>query len=106
LKARAHWEAIEWIPFNHLRNIEFLAEGGFSVVYKAIWLSGKIVRLNGINNKWKRRLVILKNDDHENAKNENIRSPLNKNEKKGYHVVIKSLNNSSNINKEFLNEVN
>src|SRR6266496_6313685 len=42
LKARNESEVIEWIPYNHLRNIKYLAKGGFSIVYKAIWLGGRI----------------------------------------------------------------
>src|SRR5688572_2856352 len=38
LKARNSWEVIEWIPYNRLRNIQYLARGGFSTIYKAIWL--------------------------------------------------------------------
>ena len=34
-----------------------------------------------------------------------LKLPLNKNENEGIHVVLKSLNNSSNINEDFLNEV-
>ncbi|RIB09460.1 hypothetical protein C2G38_2108579, partial [Gigaspora rosea] len=29
---------IEWIPFNKLSNIETIGKGGFSTVYRAIWL--------------------------------------------------------------------
>ena len=80
LNARNEYEVLEWIPYNRLTNIEYLAKGGFSTVYKATWLDGKI-------NHWY------------NDKNEWIR---NGNE----DVAIKSLDNSSNINDEFLNEVN
>src|ERR1043166_8586040 len=52
LKAEEHWEVIEWIPYNHLRNIQYLAKGGFSIVYKAIWLSGKIYHWNSENKQW------------------------------------------------------
>ncbi len=98
-------EFIEWIPYNRLRNIQYLAKGGFSVVYKAIWLSEKLYYWNSKNKQWKRFSVTLDNEDYENAKNENIKSSLNKNEKYGLHVVLKSLYNSSNINEEFLNKV-
>ncbi len=102
LKAENLWEVIEWIPYNRLRNIQYLAEGGFGTIYRAIWLDGLI-------DYWdhrKRKNYPLENEDYENAKNENIKSPLDENEKRGHHVVLKSLNNSSNINEEFLNEVN
>ena len=42
LKARDNYQVIEWIPYNHFRNIQYLAQGGFSTVYKAIWLDGRI----------------------------------------------------------------
>src|SRR5581483_1171402 len=42
LKARNEFEVIEWIPYNKLRNIKYLAKGGFSTIYKAIWLDGFI----------------------------------------------------------------
>ncbi len=106
LKARNSWEVIEWIPYNRLKNIQYLAKGGFSIIYKAIWLDGPI-RSQIIGKKKRyRHFISLKNEDYENAKNEKIKSPLNENEAYGYYVVLKSLNNSSNINEEFLNEVN
>ncbi|GBB88755.1 hypothetical protein RclHR1_15340003 [Rhizophagus clarus] len=107
LKARNHYEAIEWIPYNRLRNIKYLAEGsGFSIVYKAILLDGYIEKLDSENQQWIRSFYKLEDEDYEHAKHENIKSPLNKNEKNGLSVVIKSLNNSSNINDNFLNEKN
>src|SRR5438045_9729828 len=36
-KARNYKEVIEWIPYDRLRNVKYLAKGGFSIVYKAIW---------------------------------------------------------------------
>jgi hypothetical protein len=38
-------------------------------------------------------------------KDDYVKSPLNKNEKWGNYVALKSLNNSSNIDDDFLNEV-
>ena len=36
LNAKDCWEVLEWIPYNRLTNIKYLAKGGFSTVYKAI----------------------------------------------------------------------
>src|SRR5436190_22919230 len=36
LNAKDHWEVLEWIPYNRLTNIKYLAKGGFSTVYNAI----------------------------------------------------------------------
>src|ERR1043165_1382077 len=44
LNAKGSWEILEWIPYNRLANIKYLAKGGFSTVYNAIWLGGYIQR--------------------------------------------------------------
>ena len=106
LKARNRHEVIEQIPYERLRNIQYLAKGGFSIIYNAIWLDGYIYRWDNENKQWKRSSALFGNKVYENAKNKDIKSPLDENEAYGYHVVLKSLNNSSNINEEFLNEVN
>src|SRR6266542_1673595 len=105
LKARNSWKVLEWIPYNRLRNIQYLAKGGFSIIYKAIWLDGCIDSWNNETKQWQRYSDLLKNVDYKNTKNENIKSPLNDNAKHGLYVVLKCLNNSSNINDEFLNEL-
>ncbi|GBC21704.2 kinase-like domain-containing protein [Rhizophagus irregularis DAOM 181602=DAOM 197198] len=33
---------LEFVPYNQFKNIEFIAEGGFSKIYKAIWVDGPI----------------------------------------------------------------
>ena len=83
LNAQWHTHVLEWIPYNRLTNIKYLAKGGFSTVYNAIWLDGRI-------DKW----------DYNKKQWDRYRNPYS-----DYSVVIKSLNNSSNINEEFLNEV-
>ena len=77
------FEVLEWIPYNRLTNVKYLAKGGFSTVYKARRLDGWILHWDYYEKQW-------------------IRYPYDHD---GYEVVIKSLNNSSNINEEFLNEV-
>ena len=78
--AKSEYHVLEWIPYNRLTNIKYLAKGGFSTVFKATWLDGGYIwRWDNGKKQWKR----WPNDE----------------------VVIKSLNNSSNINEEFLNEV-
>src|ERR1043166_6401320 len=79
LNAKNLWDVLEWIPYDRLTNINYLAKGGFSTVYNAIWLDGYIQWWDYDKNQWDRR--------------------------DGWEVVIKSLNNSSNLNEEFLNEV-
>lgn len=91
LKARNHLEVIEWIPYHHLKNVQYLNEGGFAKIYKAILLDGFIYKWDKINQQWKRY---------------SNKSPLNEKEKYGYNVVLKSLNNSSDEVDDLLNEVN
>ena len=47
-------EVLEWIPYKQFTEIEYLAEGGFSKVYKAKWTSGRIEYWDVENNYWKR----------------------------------------------------
>src|SRR5436305_2020025 len=67
LNAKSKYHVLEWIPYNRLANIQYLAKGGFSTVYKAIWLDGYIWRWD--NGKWGRHTYY-----------------------NGYSAVIKSLN--------------
>jgi hypothetical protein len=67
---------MEFVPFDQFINIEFIAEGGFSKIYKATWIDGPIY-WGSINNS---------------------RSP-------NRTVVLKRLNNSKNITSKELNEV-
>ncbi|UZO07075.1 uncharacterized protein OCT59_027378 [Rhizophagus irregularis] len=65
----------------------------------AIWLDGYI------NYGVKRHRNPLNYEDHKIAKEKDVKSPLNKNEKEGIRVALKSLKNSSNISDYFLNEL-
>ncbi len=79
LNAQNESQILEWIPYNRFENFEYLDKGGFSTVYKAIWLDGSI-------KKWSK--------DKENWIRYNNET-----------VALKNLNNSSNLSEEFLNEV-
>src|SRR6266542_6717402 len=54
LNARNPQELLEWVPYDRLRHIQFLAQGDFSTIYEAIWLDGNIVSWVNENKKWKR----------------------------------------------------
>ena len=43
---------LKWIPYKRFKDIEYLDKGGFSIIYKAIWLDNdnKTVVLKSINN--------------------------------------------------------
>ncbi|RIB09290.1 kinase-like domain-containing protein [Gigaspora rosea] len=70
---------LEFIPYKQFINIEYLAKGGFSVVYKATWVDGPISRWNPKKQKYNR--------------------------KGNYDVVLKILNNSEKIDSNYLNEL-
>ena len=42
LKAETQYKLLEWIEYDRLENIEYLAKGGFGTMYKAIWKDGPI----------------------------------------------------------------
>ena len=93
LNAKDEFDILEWIPYNRLTNVKYLDKGGFSTVYKAIWLDGYIEEWDYENSQWKRYTYIDSDDDNNISKI------------KGREVVLKSLDNSSSLNDEFLNEV-
>ncbi|RHZ84592.1 hypothetical protein Glove_79g120 [Diversispora epigaea] len=74
INAKKYGEVIEWIPFDRLENVEYLAQGGFGIVHRAKWIDGYIVSLDNNEKSWKRRsqnhFVCLKNLD--NSTNESI----------------------------------
>src|SRR3954451_19853490 len=39
---------MEFVPFNRFKDIEFIAEGGFSKIYKATWIDGPLNSNYGI----------------------------------------------------------
>jgi hypothetical protein len=66
---------MEFIPHDQFKNIEFIAEGGFSKIYKATWIDGPVIDYNEM-----RRIP-------------------------NFIVVLKKLNNSKNTTSKELNEV-
>src|SRR6185437_6013827 len=82
LNAKNSYEILEWLPYNKLSGINYYDKGGFSEIYKAIWLDGPIDSWNVNKQQWNRW-----------------------NFQTGYEVVLKILNNSSSLNNKFLDEV-
>ena len=72
-------QCLEWIPFEKFQNVTYITRGGFGKIYSADWSEGYIQYWDIENQKWKRI--------------SNIK------------VALKSLDNSSNISTDFLNEV-
>src|SRR5437016_1571226 len=86
LNARDSFELLEWISYNKLRNIQFLAQGGFSTIYKAIWLDGWINKWDYEKQDWGRDVDIFDEQDYKDAFNPKIKNPLKSNEKYGLSV--------------------
>ncbi|CAB4476750.1 unnamed protein product [Rhizophagus irregularis] len=80
-----------------------IAQGGFSTVYEAIWLDGLIDKWDYENQKWERETEELDEQVRDVIDNK-IKNPLKSDEKYGYYVVLKCLDNSSNMDDHFLNE--
>ncbi|GBC02516.1 hypothetical protein RclHR1_04660009 [Rhizophagus clarus] len=76
LNAKKACQVIEWVPYSDFINVEYVASGGFSKVYRAYWIRGQILS-------W---------DDHYIRNNNTL-------------VALKELNNSSNISDDFLKEL-
>ncbi|PKY51497.1 HCP-like protein [Rhizophagus irregularis] len=79
LNAKSNYEVLEWIPYNKLNNINYYDKGGFSEIYRAIWLDGPIDSWNFDEQQWNRWTE--------------------------YEVILKNLNNSSSLSDKFLDEV-
>jgi hypothetical protein len=82
LNAKNNYEVLEWIPYNKLSNINYYDKGGFSEIHKAIWLDGPIDSWNFNKQQWNRW-----------------------NFQTGYEVILKILNNSSDLKSDFLDKV-
>ena len=80
LNAVYYFKCLEWIPFEKFQNVTYITKGGFGKIYSAEWPEGFIEYWDIENQKWYRYI----------------------DEKK---VALKSLDNSSNISSDFLNEV-
>ena len=79
LDAVHYKKCLEWIPFENFQDVTYIAKGGFGKVYSAVWPEGHIWYWNIECQKW-------------------YRSSAGK-------FALKSLDNSSNISSDFLNEV-
>src|ERR1700722_17399493 len=47
-------ERMEFVPYDKFKDVEFIAEGGFSKIYKATWVDGPITVWNDDEQKFNR----------------------------------------------------
>ncbi|GBC40360.2 kinase-like domain-containing protein [Rhizophagus irregularis DAOM 181602=DAOM 197198] len=73
-------QALEWIPYDSFDDIEYIAKGGFGLIYRARWIDGHIDKWDNDNKNWGR-------------KDQNM------------FVALKILNKSKNVKLEFMNEI-
>ena len=73
---------VEWIPYNKLRNIKYLTEGGCSKIYKADWIDGRY--------------------DEWDSKRRHL---TRKFESGAQYVILKKLENVENANRDWFEEV-
>ena len=73
-------EALEWIPYDRFYDIKYITKGGFGKVNRANWIDGCIDKWNNEDQNWKRKDLNM-------------------------FVILKSLNDPTNITSEFINEV-
>jgi len=72
-------KCLQWIPFENFENVTYITRGGFGKIYSAGWPEGSIEFWDIENQEWNRNTDVK--------------------------VALKSLDNSSNISTNFLNEV-
>ena len=72
---------LEWVPFENFQDVTYITKGGFGKIYSAVWPEGHIDYWDIENQEWSRYSAA------------------------GDKFALKSLDNSSNISADFLNEV-
>src|ERR1043166_10306506 len=55
---------LKFVPHSQFKNIEFIAEGGFSKIYRATWIDGPVINYNKIEilivQSFSKNLIILR----------------------------------------------
>ncbi len=83
---------MEWMLYSQFTDVKEVARGGFGIMYQATWLDGSIGgNSRKLDTKW-----------YKWSKNEKIVDGRIRNET----VILKNFENSQEISKHFLNEVN
>ena len=67
-KAKKHDNYLRWIPYNELKNIEKIGEGGFATIYKATWVNEN--KSSTYQNVMDQNVALKKLDDSQNISDE------------------------------------
>jgi hypothetical protein len=73
-------DVLEWIPYDRLYDVRYIAEGKFNKMYRANWIDGCMIKWKYYNQNWER-------------------------EKQNMFVILKILNNPTSITSKFINKV-
>lgn len=84
-------QLLEWIHYTNLENIQYIAEGGFGTVYKAIWKDGPITERYNENEESGHCWDVKKSEWTRDGETE---------------VAVKKYRNAKGVSSDFLNEVN
>lgn len=92
-------EVLEWIPYEKLKHVTYVARGGYSTIYKAIWIDGPISGWNHEMQQWQRYQFMYDDKCRFLTTLDNMYSGTF-----GISIALKCLHDSSNVDEEFLNE--
>ncbi|RIB20364.1 kinase-like domain-containing protein [Gigaspora rosea] len=92
-------EVLEWIPYEKLKHVTYVAKGGYSTIYKAIWIDGPITGWDNETQQWERYKFIYGDKCEFLTTIDNIYTGTF-----GLSVALKCLHDSSNVGEDFLNE--
>ncbi|CAG8809521.1 29618_t:CDS:2 [Gigaspora margarita] len=92
-------EVLEWIPYEKLKHVTYVARGGYSTIYKAIWVDGPISGWNHEMQQWQRYQFMYDDKCRFLTTLDNMYSGTF-----GISIALKCLHDSSNVDEEFLNE--
>ncbi|CAG8662442.1 2685_t:CDS:2, partial [Acaulospora colombiana] len=78
LNAKSHGDVLEWIPYESIDSVDYIAKGGYGTVFSATWKDGYITHWDKKTKRWARSGSMI--------------------------VTVKSIDNSANMTGEFFHE--
>ncbi|RHZ75435.1 hypothetical protein Glove_213g38 [Diversispora epigaea] len=78
---------LEWVPYENFINIEYIGKGGFSKIYKATWEKRSVKYYGGSFETEKTEVVLKVLNDSQNVDNEFIKELKNTYQMKGSTTI-------------------